>query len=254
MLASKRLIMTSSSGALVAPATTPSDLGVWAWFDAGVLSGDDLALAPNYSWTDRSETPKVCTNGTASRRPTLIANALNGLPAMRFTEASQQYVFNNTLNIGTIDTTIITVLNCRTNAANTDRCVGVGIPSSAGANRFFYRSINGTTVGFAGISSSTHTYDFGNFHIFGGSNSGNNITIMKDGDISAHTGSGLITMVAGLYLGGWGTLANSLSDTDICEVLIFSFELTIEQRQQVEGYLAVKYGLTANLPAGHPYK
>ena len=29
---------------------------------------------------------------------------------------------------------------------------------------------------------------------------------------------------------------------------------TQEQRQRIEGYLAHTWGLTANLPAGHPYK
>lgn len=37
------------------------------------------------------------------------------------------------------------------------------------------------------------------------------------------------------------------------ELLMFDGALTTEQQQQVEGYLAAKWGLKANLPAAHPY-
>ncbi len=40
---------------------------------------------------------------------------------------------------------------------------------------------------------------------------------------------------------------------DIYEILITG-TLTTDQRRQIEGYLAHKWGLTANLPTGHPYK
>jgi hypothetical protein len=40
----------------------------------------------------------------------------------------------------------------------------------------------------------------------------------------------------------------------IGEVLYFSGSLTTLQRQQIEGYLAWKWGLVANLPSSHPYK
>ena len=41
---------------------------------------------------------------------------------------------------------------------------------------------------------------------------------------------------------------------DLAEVLIYTTALTTAQRQQVEGYLAWKWKLVGNLPAGHPYK
>jgi hypothetical protein len=39
-----------------------------------------------------------------------------------------------------------------------------------------------------------------------------------------------------------------------CEVVVYNGALTAPQRQQVEGYLAWKWGLVNNLPAAHPYK
>ncbi|MGZ3691650.1 MAG: hypothetical protein ACXVAX_09110 [Pseudobdellovibrio sp.] len=40
----------------------------------------------------------------------------------------------------------------------------------------------------------------------------------------------------------------------IYELLVVKLNLTTALRQQIEGYIASKYSLTANLPAGHPYK
>jgi hypothetical protein len=42
---------------------------------------------------------------------------------------------------------------------------------------------------------------------------------------------------------------------NIAEVIVYTTSLTTTQRQQVEGYLAWKWGLQANLPAStHPYR
>lgn len=38
------------------------------------------------------------------------------------------------------------------------------------------------------------------------------------------------------------------------EILIYNVALTTTEREKVEGYLAFKYGLQANLPVGHTYK
>jgi hypothetical protein len=44
------------------------------------------------------------------------------------------------------------------------------------------------------------------------------------------------------------------SSCQIAEIILYSAVLTLEQRQQIEGYLAWKWGLQGNLPVGHPFK
>jgi hypothetical protein len=44
------------------------------------------------------------------------------------------------------------------------------------------------------------------------------------------------------------------ADSEIGEIIAINTEITAADRQKLEGYLAHKWGLTANLPANHPYK
>jgi hypothetical protein len=54
-----------------------------------------------------------------------------------------------------------------------------------------------------------------------------------------------------------GSLTYSISTNwpnvgmDLCEMIVYNGEITATQRQQVESYLAQKWGLTASLPGGH---
>ncbi len=51
-----------------------------------------------------------------------------------------------------------------------------------------------------------------------------------------------------------GRQNNLYFDGRMMEVLIYDSALSTTNRQNVEGYLAWKWGLVSKLPAGHPYK
>jgi hypothetical protein len=44
------------------------------------------------------------------------------------------------------------------------------------------------------------------------------------------------------------------SDTVIYEMVGYNVQVNLRQRQQIEGYLAWKWGLVGNLPSTHPFK
>jgi hypothetical protein len=62
------------------------------------------------------------------------------------------------------------------------------------------------------------------------------------------TGAGTIN------IGGYDSTPGEGFVGSMNEILLYSNVLTTSQRQQVEGHLAWKWGLQANLPAGHPYR
>jgi hypothetical protein len=51
-----------------------------------------------------------------------------------------------------------------------------------------------------------------------------------------------------------GANPSETSDCEVAEILLYDSVLTTEQVQQLEGYLAWKWGLQDNLPDNHPYK
>lgn len=61
------------------------------------------------------------------------------------------------------------------------------------------------------------------------------------------------TATYALQIGAAGNNVWSLTGY-VAEFLVFNSQLSTTNRQLVEGYLAHKWGLTANLPSDHPYK
>ena len=79
---------------------------------------------------------------------------------------------------------------------------------------------------------------------------GNNGTITTTGQNRTISGQGFA--IGAEWTGSAYT--NFTSVTSLYEIVVMSNVPTTVQRQQMEGYLAWKWGLQANLPASHPYK
>jgi hypothetical protein len=61
-------------------------------------------------------------------------------------------------------------------------------------------------------------------------------------------------LVSGRYSGSISSGAGAALNGLVYEILLFNRALATAQRQQVEGYLAWKWGLVGNLPANHPFR
>jgi len=57
-----------------------------------------------------------------------------------------------------------------------------------------------------------------------------------------------------LFIGCFPNQAAGFADIDLATLIISNTEVSASDRAKLEGWAAHKYGLTANLPAGHPYK
>ena len=83
-----------------------------------------------------------------------------------------------------------------------------------------------------------------------------NTKILKSGINGAYV-NGSFSTIVGL---GWNTYTifgrynASNPYADIHEIILFQEELSTSNIQKIEGYLAHKWGITASLPADHPYK
>ena len=68
------------------------------------------------------------------------------------------------------------------------------------------------------------------------------------------TGPYTFTGAGTINIGGYDTTPGEGFIGSMNEIILYSNVLTTLQRQQIEGHLAWKWGLQANLPAGHPYR
>jgi hypothetical protein len=85
---------------------------------------------------------------------------------------------------------------------------------------------------------------------------GVNGQMFKDGspgNITPSTGTfGIVKFSLGLQLNSPGNTEFWIGN--IGEVLVYNRNLSVSERQTIEGYLAWKWGMVANLPARHPFK
>jgi hypothetical protein len=82
-------------------------------------------------------------------------------------------------------------------------------------------------------------------------------TFAFDGSVVATSGFTLNsnTNFVSNSIGTWNQQsANGNIKAGISEIVMYNVDLSTSQRQNVEGYLAWKWGLVASLPANHPFK
>ena len=212
--------------------------GLWLWVkaDAGVT----LTSGAVSQWVDQSGHGRHFAQSQASKRPTVVAAANNGYPAIRLTATARQTLDMSTTlpNDHTVfiaarlwGTNKARILNAMSNnwllgwwGGNQDAIYHMGwiSPSStfAASNDWLqYTDVNGSTT-YAAYRSGRLMYTTGN-----------------------------VAVPQGLTLSGYQD--GEYSDADILEILVYDRALSTAERQAVERYLASRYRFddTAQLPS-----
>jgi hypothetical protein len=73
---------------------------------------------------------------------------------------------------------------------------------------------------------------------------------IQSGAAATLTGSTIVSM----YLGSLASNNTEFYQGELLEMIIYSVGLSPPQQEQIEAYLALKWGLLGNLPLNHPYK
>jgi hypothetical protein len=126
-------------------------------------------------------------------------------------------------------------------------------------NGFVTTSINsdggaGGGILFTGDSNTTNWYTVGNTYTTPVINGTQTYTALPaaSSPFQVRISSPSAVNLRGLRFGVDRSFTDRIWQGFISEVISYNTTLTTTQRQQVEGYLAQKWGLTASLPAGHP--
>jgi hypothetical protein len=244
--------------------------GCALWFDGTDPLGTGRAPANGTSlttWANKGTTSVTLAYGTS--QPTYSANFQNGLGSVSFNNNyfSAAYSFNLQTKSAFI------VCSQSNNATDSPQGIlsfyGSGADTVASTNGYGYQATQGGYGSFGWL-----------YNIFAGGSTGYYIPTgtagantpmgiygnvfsnqyeqtFKDGssvtNFTISTTPGMATnLMVGARLISGGLRGSFFGN--ICEIIVYTVALSTTQRQNIEGYLAQKWGLTANLPAGHPYK
>jgi hypothetical protein len=243
--------------------------GAQLWFDAADTSTMTFSGSTVTQWNDKSGNARNATNG-ADAAPTYSPKGFNGgYPGLFFNGSTTRMstpaiIPQPVLSANGTDTSIFLVFNYNFIGANY-AVYGLGSVD----NTYVLRTPWTTgTFGTAIIdTTSTTTADRITFTFGSAQAAGQLYSILRSGALHSFyqygslttsvSASGTVGTTSQTFnIGGAnGTTGASLFfNSYISELIIYNVALTTAQQQQVEGYLAWKWGIQANLPAKHPYK
>ena len=255
----------------------PSLITTSLWLDSSDINTLTLNGSSVTQWNDKSGNNLNCSQATSTNRPIIVYSQQNAYNVLRFVDSDY---LSSTSNINlTSGFTIFIVAKNRTrkNYNGLFRVGAVAIPSNDVSNLEIYWQQGSTEAGSGNIVT------VGNRNInFKGDQTDNALPAVNNYYIHSAQASGsafATRYINGTLLGsnqsyGTGTVVPSSSnpyhvgvgypaagnaasaclDGDICEIVVLNTVATTQSRQIMEGYLAHKWGLTADLPADHPYK
>ncbi len=223
------------------------------WLDASDASTITESGGAVSQWADKSGNNRDATQTDGSLKPTYTLSSMNGQDVLTFDGSDDHLNVDLDFLAGVSHSAFIV-----TNVTDYDNIYGAANGNSGS---------NSLHVGFSGASNYRMNYwsnDYypamsANFHA-GQANivnyvwtSGSDKQVFANGYSEGNSGSaGVVgTMAGGGMIGG---AVGNYFGGDIAEMIIFTGDVDAETRQQIEGYLAWKWGLESNLPVDHPYK
>ena len=212
--------------------------GLLVWTDASTLTvANNTTLT---TWTNGGS------QGTVNCSGVFLTNQLNGLGIVRFS-------VGQTWSIASQPTpSAYTMAFVMRQRGGTNRRVLQGSTGNylygywnGGKNRLWVEG----NPGLLGGSSSDSAWD-----LFSHTRVQNGAYVWNYNGTTSYSGASSFNgPLTGLAI-NTGGLGNESSDCDVAEIILYNSVLTTLQVQQLEGYLAWKWGLQGNLPANHPYK
>ncbi len=233
---------------------TPADITTALWLDAD--DADTLTVDGNTvsEWRDKSGNLRHATQGTSSFQPTATTAGLNGKNTLSF-DGSSDYLNvdldfmaggSHSAFIVVADVTNYSNIYGAANGGNGSNSLHVGFRDSNSyrMNYWGHDWYGNVSSNFAPAGSIlNYVWQVGSpKQIFANGNS----------EGSGHNANPPGTMSGGGRLGK--VVTHPHFGGKIAEVIICSGTVSTAERKNIEGYLAHKWGLTARLPANHPYK
>jgi len=241
---------------------TPADITTALWLDAADASTITESGGVVSQWDDKSGNARNF-SATSTARPAYTLAGQNGKNVLTFDgiddfmSLGSSYIYGTTHSLFIVAKyTAASSITASTPGAGifrgsvNDSALYVGPWSGAFSNERL-----GYYVGSSGFAKTDADIDTTLPLLLGFANQNNYATAVRrlNGGNDFATTNGITTPSEIHYIGSFSPSSNFWTGT-ICEFIITPSYLTLAVLEKVEGYLAHKWGLTANLPADHPYK
>ena len=259
----------------------PSMIQTALWLDAADASTVTTVSGAVSQWNDKSGNNRTFSQATVGARPTLTAAGLNGRNVITFgsglfigaaTASDWGFMHGGQCSVIGVAAPSSTaspgsnmiILSTRSSGNNAGIMLLYRDLSATYDENFSHRVINASAGSAVEADTGNNTHPIATaatiYSILSdpanaSASSRSNIRLNGGNTFTSNAATEALTSSAtapqfALRLGG-----ETLAQTGYWAELVVTSNLTsTNTRQRIEGYLAHKWGLTANLPAGHPYK
>lgn len=248
-----------------APANISSGLQLWLKADCGVeeAAGDGAETGDGVAfWRDLSGNGNdVFSDDINFSAPIYTDNA--GIKGIDFS-AGLSYLFGPSVITGTTGRTVIAVLNTNSLAAGIGNAAFGLAPNVTASSGSGYGLSLESPAGTNGLSARVSGNKVMNYSVATGTpviistqtDDNEDVTDIKffvDGEsvvaVQSSAAAALNTTNLGMILGGWSTDGDLIPevswdyDGELMELIVYDRELTCDEREQIENYLATKYSI-----------
>jgi hypothetical protein len=245
---------------------TPAQISTALWLDANDPSTITLNGSTVSQWNDKSGNARHAVQGTAGKQPTRVLSGLNSKTILRFNGINDGSIMTTTWNL-TNSHSIFLVAKKSTQTSDAASIVrplvmstssGGGIIAGIGTLRTGLSSPQINTADF--VMNATRITVIENswldnvVRLLNYTYNGTTMNGWLDGSTFSTPLTASFSTFGAINIGGIDDITQRRFAGDLAETIIVSSVTSTTDRQLIEGYLAWKWGLQANLPIGHPYK
>lgn len=234
--------------------------GCQLWLDAADQSSMTLSGSSVTQWSDKSGNGNNAVAGTAVY-PIYNIKTLNNIPVIGLENGSDYFLVSNNFTVTDFPSITYFCVFSPT-STNTASFAGILSTDTPGAYGRSLMTTNQTIIieRYSSFTTTSYTLTPNTWYlvslVFNGTSS---IDLTVNGIFSTYAPTSLsFNNTSGFIIGSAPTDSYTRYNTniDIAEVMVFGSALSTSQRQQVEGYLAHKWGISisATLPSPHPFK
>ena len=245
---------------------TPAEITKALWLDAADASTITESGGAVSQWDDKSGNGRNATQSTNSNMPVFNATGLNSKQSINFDGNGDHFLLPTGFLNGATAFSIAFVLlgpiqnNDAIYGPSTSNSVGLELVWTNVASLPTLVRVNNVIKITTGLWSTNSQPTISTLQADSSATAG----WLNGATVSAVSATGIAALsFNGVY--SIGTYSNNQSqqgnsgstvsaNMNLSEFIVSTSTWSTADRQKIEGYLAHKWGLTANLPAGHPYK